>query len=229
MSDIEGIFKIKIIKNGPYMVTGFVPMTKQIILADRNGLSSSWETSHRYPVQEKYSLCRCGKSQNKPYCDGTHMHAKFIGTETASTEKYIDQAEVIEGADITLTDVVNLCAFARFCDRDGGVWQLTEDSEDPEARDMAIQEACDCPAGRLVMWDKKTGQSIEPELEPSIGLIEDPQIGVSGPIWVKGGIPIEASDGTVYEERNRVTLCRCGRSQNKPFCDGIHAAKGARE
>lgn len=229
MSDIKGIFKIKIIKNGPYMVTGFVPMTKQTILADRNGLSSSWKTSHRYPVQEKYSLCRCGKSQNKPYCDGIHMHAKFIGTETASTEKYIDQAEVIEGADITLTDVVNLCAFAQFCDRDGGVWQLTEYSEDPEARDMAIQEACDCPAGRLVMWDKKTGQTIEPELEPSIGLIEDPQIGVSGPIWVKGGIPIEASDGTVYEVRNRVTLCRCGRSQNKPFCDGIHAVKGARE
>ena len=71
MSDIKGIFKIKIIKNGPYMVTGFVPMTKQTILADRNGLSSSWETSHRYPVKEQYSLCRCGKSGNKPYCDGT--------------------------------------------------------------------------------------------------------------------------------------------------------------
>ena len=45
---------------------------------------------------------------------------------------------------------------------------------------------------------------------------------VSGPLWVKGGVAIEASDGFAYETRNRVTLCRCGRSSNKPFCDGTH-------
>jgi CDGSH-type Zn-finger protein len=62
--------------------------------------------------------------------------------------------------------------------------------------------------------------------EPSIGVVEDPQIGVSGPLWVRGGIQVEAADGTPYEVRNRVTLCRCGASQNKPFCDGSHAAIG---
>lgn len=227
MSESKGIFKIKIIKNGPYIVTGFVPMSKQTIIADRNGISTSWETNHRYPVQEQYSLCRCGRSRNKPYCDGAHVPAKFNGDETATSESYIDQAETIDGEDIYLTDVENLCAFARFCDREGGVWQLTEESADPEARNLAIQETWDCPAGRLVMWDKKTGEAIEPALDPSIGVIEDPEIGVSGPLWVKGSIPIESSDGTVYEERNRVTLCRCGRSQNKPFCDGMHAVKGS--
>jgi CDGSH-type Zn-finger protein len=39
---------------------------------------------------------------------------------------------------------------------------------------------------------------------------------------VKGGVPVESADGTVYEVRNRVTLCRCGKSTNKPFCDGTH-------
>jgi CDGSH-type Zn-finger protein len=50
----------------------------------------------------------------------------------------------------------------------------------------------------------------------------NPQAGVVGPIMVRGGITIEGADGTVYEKRNRVTLCRCGKSKNKPFCDGSH-------
>ncbi|MGH9998927.1 MAG: CDGSH iron-sulfur domain-containing protein [Nitrosopumilaceae archaeon] len=32
------------------------------------------------------------------------------------------------------------------------------------------------------------------------------------------------TDGTQYEKRNRVTLCRCGASSNKPFCNGSHAS-----
>ena len=60
------------------------------------------------------------------------------------------------------------------------------------------------------------------ELITSIEIIEDPQIKVSGPIWVKGGIDLESADGTKYERRNRMTLCRCGKSNNKPFCDGSH-------
>jgi hypothetical protein len=73
-----------------------------------------------------------------------------------------------------------------------------------------------------VVWDKKTGKAIEPEFERSIGLVEDPKIGISGPIWVRGGIPVESADGNIYEIRNRVTLCRCGKSSNKPFCDSSY-------
>ena len=79
------------------------------------------------------------------------------------------------------------------------------------------------PSGRLVVHDKKTRQSIEEPLEPSIGLVEDTALGCSGPLWVRGGITIESSDGKLYETRNRVTLCRCGASDNKPFCNGSHA------
>lgn len=50
-----------------------------------------------------------------------------------------------------------------------------------------------------------------------------------GPLWVRGGIPVESSDGATYEVRNRVTLCRCGRSSNKPFCDGTHKGVGFRD
>ena len=48
------------------------------------------------------------------------------------------------------------------------------------------------------------------------------------PIWVRGGVKVVAADGTPYEQRNRVTLCRCGQSSNKPFCDGTHAHVGSR-
>jgi CDGSH-type Zn-finger protein len=44
----------------------------------------------------------------------------------------------------------------------------------------------------------------------------------NGPLWVRGGVSVEAADGFEYEVRNRVTLCRCGQSNNKPFCDGSH-------
>ncbi|MEG2779548.1 MAG: CDGSH iron-sulfur domain-containing protein [Bacteroidales bacterium] len=70
---------------------------------------------------------------------------------------------------------------------------------------------------------EKTGKIYEPKFEPAIGIIEDSQIAISGPIWVKGGIRIESSNGRSYEIRNRVVICRCGCSSNKPFCDGTHA------
>jgi hypothetical protein len=80
------------------------------------------------------------------------------------------------------------------------------------------------PAGRLVAVDRETAHEIEPALEPSIGLIDDSARSVSGPLWIRGGIPIVAADGGRYEVRNRVTLCRCGRSSNKPYCDRAHAS-----
>jgi hypothetical protein len=56
-----------------------------------------------------------------------------------------------------------------------------------------------------VVWDKK-GRTIEPKFERSIGLVEDPQEGMRGPIWVRGGIPVESADGSTYEIRNRVQI-----------------------
>lgn len=218
--------RVIVTKNGPYLVSGSLPRAKEIIVLDRKGCSVEWSKGDQYPDQENYALCRCGQSKNKPYCDGTHTKIGFDGTETAGQKKYIDQAEKISGPDLVLTDAQELCAAARFCDRAGGVWRLTKDSDDPESKEIAIQEACNCPSGRLVVWDKKTGEPIEPQLEKSISLVEDPGEKVSGPIWVKGGVPLTSSEGTRYEIRNRITLCRCGKSDNKPFCDGSHISAG---
>jgi CDGSH-type Zn-finger protein len=134
------------------------------------------------------------------------------------------QAETQDGPTLALSDVEGLCAFARFCDPGGKIWSLIDSTDHPEARELVIREAMHCPAGRLVLHDKKTHREIEERLPPSIGIVEDPVVGCSGPLWVRWGITIESADGKRYEKRNRVTLCRCGASDNKPFCNGSHAS-----
>jgi CDGSH-type Zn-finger protein len=218
--------KVTVTKDGPYIVTGGIPLAKEIIGTDASGIPVKWVKGARYPDREKYSLCRCGQSESMPYCDGKHQETGFDGTETAGDETYMDQADTLTGPDLILTDAEALCAIARFCDRAGGVWNLTDDSDDPKSKRTAIQEAGDCPAGRLVTWDISTEKPLEPRFEPSISLVEDPEQKASGPLWIKGGVPIVSADGTPYEIRNRVTLCRCGESENKPFCDGSHLSSG---
>jgi CDGSH-type Zn-finger protein len=221
--------RITITRNGPYRVTGAIPLAKQTIETDSEGQSREWQAGPGIEVTDVYRLCRCGQSANKPFCDETHLTVAFDGTETASRAPYLEQAERIDGPAMELTDAESLCAWARFCDPDGQVWGLIEETDDPDARDKVRHQTGRCPSGRLVAWDKKTNEPYEPVFEPSIGLVQDPHAGVSGPLWVRGGIPVESADGTPYEARNRMTLCRCGASSNKPFCDGSHASVGFKD
>ena len=225
-SSDSGRTGIKIAKDGPYRVSGGVPLAEALVVCDKEGTPVRWEEGEKYPDRETYLLCRCGKSRKSPFCDGSHLETDFRGNETANREKYFERAEITSGPGLDLSDVEDLCARAFFCLRDGNTWYLTENSDDPHKKKTAIEEACDCPSGRLVARDKETGKPIEPPFEPSIGLIEMPESKKSGPLWIKGGIPIESSDGVEYERRNRVTICRCGRSKNKPFCDGAHIKAG---
>lgn len=215
-------FRIKVVKNGPYLVLGNIPLAKEEIVPDSEGFLLAWKKIKDYPAQKEYLLCRCGNSKNKPFCDKTHLKIKFDGKETAGNVPFKEQAKVYEGEKLKLLDVYALCASGHFCTRAGGIWELVEKSDDSKAEKIAIKEAADCPAGRLVLIDKKTGKEIEPDLAPSISAVEDAIKKVSGPLWVKGRISIESADGKLYELRNRVTLCRCGKSENKPFCDSTH-------
>ena len=215
--------KVIVTKDGPYMVSGGLPLAKEIIVNDENeGCPTEWAPGEKYPDRETYALCRCGQSGHKPFCDGIHAKAAFDGTETASRQDYLERAETTGGKDIALLDVQNLCARARFCQQGRGIWQITASQKDDKGRARAEKIVGQCPAGRLVIWDKGKEAPVEPQFDPSISLVEDPHKRVSGGLWLKGGIVVESADGTAYETRNRVTLCRCGKSANKPFCDGTH-------
>lgn len=218
-------FFIKVTKDGPYLVYGKPPIDQEIIVP--NGEGSSWEYRKGKsftPSTEPVALCRCGHSKNKPFCDGCHIHVSWDPNETSSKEPLLEGAVGYDGPTQFLADNEKYCAFARFCDAYGKIWNLVTRSQTKEEQELVRHEAEYCPSGRLVLFDKETNKVYEPPFSPSIGLIEDPVMKVSGPIWVKGGIRIESADGESYEIRNRVTLCRCGMSSNKPFCNGAHAS-----
>jgi CDGSH-type Zn-finger protein len=223
MDPVEGM-NITVTRNGPYLVQGGVPMARQTIVADVQGESREWQEGESFETQETFALCRCGHSAAKPYCDGSHVRVGFDGTETASREPYDVQAAVQVGPTVTLADAQPLCAYARFCDVAGQVWNLVE-QEGTDAAELTVREAGLCPSGRLVVRDQQSDADLEPEFAPSIGIVADPAEGLAGPIWVRGGITVTSSD----EVRNRVTLCRCGASANKPFCDASHASIGFTE
>lgn len=215
---------IRILKDGPYVLDGPVPIVPQTIVTDGAGEAVAWRAGEPLPAKRSCSLCRCGESGVKPYCDGSHRTTGFVGTETASDVPYEDAATVIVGPALRLLDDITLCAEARFCAAKGTIWHRIE-RDDEESRGIVVDGASLCPSGRYTAVDAD-GRAHEPDLEPSVGLVEDPSVGVSGPLWIRGGIPVISSDGTAYEVRNRVTLCRCGGSKNMPFCDATHVEIG---
>jgi len=213
--------RIKILENGPYLVSKDIPLfEKELVLED--GLMVL-KTIRKVETDGDYALCRCGHSSNMPFCDGTHAKVAFDGTETAGFSTYEDRIEIIEGDGLNLLDD-NRCAYARLChQRRGDAWQLAAESGDPESRREEIKAASDCPAGRLTI-QLLDGELLEPTLEPSISFVKDIPKNVSAGLFVTGNIELESANGTLYETRNRYALCRCGASENKPFCDAMHVA-----
>ncbi len=221
-------YQIVIAEAGPYLVYGSPPLKQQFIMPNARQEMWYYKAGQGYDTSEQCTaLCRCGASAHKPYCDGAHTQADWDPALTASMEPILDGAEVTDGPRVSLTDNQSYCAFARFCDAGDRAWNLAEEDSE-EAAEMAVHEANRCPGARLSAW-RNNDTPEEPQFEPSLGLVEDPMIRCSGPLWVRGGIPISKEDGFTYEVRNRVALCRCGQSSNKPYCDGTHASMKFRD
>jgi len=212
-------YRIKI-KNS-YKVTGGVPLIRRALSKSEFGEPLEWDfvgvDEQVIPTGEQYSLCRCGRSAEKPFCDDAHkQEPAFDGTLTADRGPTSERRETFTGRGVVMTDDNSLCANTGFCGtRLTTVWEMIERTADPEVRARLLRMVANCPSGRLEAR-LADGTPVEPEYSPSIAVVPN------GPLWVRGGISIEAPDGFVYEVRNRVALCRCGRSSNMPFCDGTH-------
>jgi CDGSH-type Zn-finger protein len=208
-------FAITTQPNGPYIVEGGVPLTRKSIVYSEWHEPMSWHKDADLGAKPFYKLCRCGHSKHKPYCDNTHTTIGFDGTEAASVEPSVSRQERGEATHITVMDDARLCTRAGFCgNRVTNVWQELEHADDSRVRFDIIQRVERCPSGRLT-YDVGAGP-IEPDLPRAIAVTQD------GPYWVTGGITVTMADGRQIETRNRVTLCRCGQSSNKPLCDGSH-------
>lgn len=213
---------IKVTENGPYLVYGISKVETFISITDEESVALDYATGKSFEVSTTpVSLCRCGKSETSPFCDGTHSIIGFDGLETAGFEAIISGCKRYEGLNLTLLDNEKYCSYARFCDANGSIWNLIR-SYDGALDAEIIRQARLCPSGRLIVFDKE-GNVLEENIEKSIVLLEEPEsVKIDGPIWVRGGIRIESVEGRSYEVRNRQTLCRCGESENKPFCDSTH-------
>jgi hypothetical protein len=76
-----------------------------------------------------------------------------------------------------------------------------------------------CPSGAL--RTRRVGAPAKKRLRPA-----ELRASANGPLLVSGNVRILDGDGTVVFEGEKVALCRCGGSANKPFCDGTHAKNG---
>ena len=223
--DEQARARIQITPNGPYLVSGAVPLTERYAAMSMDGEPLAWDPvgaeTDIPTVKEKYALCRCGHSGSKPYCDGSHARLGFDGTLTADRAPSATRRSTQVGPGIVMTDDPTLCVHAGFCGtRLTNVWKMMERTGDPEVRARVREMVDHCPSGRLEWAPTEGAPAEEREYTPSIAALPD------GPLWVRGGVAIDAPDGVTYEVRNRVTLCRCGQSANKPFCDGTHVASG---
>lgn len=70
--------------NGPLVVTGGVGLYRRRAVQSEHGEPLAWETTERIEAGDRYSLCRCGESGRKPFCDGTHAKVGFEADDVAS-------------------------------------------------------------------------------------------------------------------------------------------------
>lgn len=226
--------KIVISKNGPYEVHGDIPLVRKTAVVSAAGEPLTWRKDETLvPDEEPYYLCRCGCSGHKPFCDGSHRRVGFDGTETADPRPTASRQLVVPGqGPLVVKRDVSLCSEAGFCaNRLATLDSLLADAADPCTLTLVLSMIERCPSGSYTYALQAGEADMEPDLGEQIAVTTElTSTGpIMGPLWVTGGIPIVRADGQPVEVRNRVTLCRCGLSRNKPFCDGQHRAQHVTE
>ena len=161
------------------------------------------------------ALCRCGGSRTKPFCDGTHRTNGFSGRKLDGLP---DKRDTYRGRSITIHDNRSICAHAGHC-TDGLAAVFKYGAEpwiDPDgaAAQAARETIHRCPSGAL------SYEGAMPEkADPAVAVTKD------GPYAVKG-VELVGERWAEGASTARYTLCRCGGSKNKPFCDGTHWSIG---
>lgn len=197
-------------EDGPLVVTGVTSMTD----ADGNAVE----------VKPVMALCRCGQSKSKPFCDGSHRDAGFKSRGGEPSGKNREYTFKGSASGVVYNPMV--CSHAAFCVTNAGhmfnlenkPWVDPDKGTDDELRAIVMA----CPSGALQMATEAGGEHLIDETRAQITIQKD------GPYYVTGITPPEDQNGSGMTPRKYV-LCRCGKSGNKPFCDGAHRDAGWRD
>ncbi|MFI6600105.1 ferritin-like domain-containing protein [Nonomuraea sp. NPDC050536] len=222
--------RVVVLRDGPYVVYGRIPLRRKrkIVSAEQKN-ALTWKTGEPLETEETYALCRCGHSSAKPFCDGTHAVIGFDGSEATPMRPYQELQHVHDGVGISAQRVGELCIHAAFCiGRTRPIAKMLDDTADSDVRSNIMGRIDHCPSGSYSYALERGGETIEADLPRAISVLEE-EDGLASALWVTGGIPVTRSDGRPLETRNRMTLCRCGHSGNKPLCDGTHREIGFHE
>lgn len=193
---------ITLTQDGPYLVKGLKNFANQKGLVE---------------IKDTMALCRCGGSANKPFCDGTHSKIGFSSVKLEGRVE--DKRENYKGKKIMIHDNRGICAHAGRCtDGLAAVFHLKEEPwiyPDSARADEIIATIQKCPSGAL-------SYSVD-EIEHSNGN-EEPSIFIApnGPYVVSGEPNLVNTTWGEGASKEHFTMCRCGGSKNKPFCDGTH-------
>jgi CDGSH-type Zn-finger protein len=206
--------QVFVLPNGPYYYfTDFTPQPIQGLRGEDGGT---------YASAKGTALCRCGSSENKPFCDGSHGAIHF--NDRKESDGRHDRRKNYAASGITVHDNRAICSHSGIClrllpgvfDRDRRPWidPLGATAQEIMA---AVRQ---CPSGAL-SYSIDGVEFRDYDREPLITVSKD------GPYTLVGGITVAGHESRADQVSNEhCTLCRCGSSRNKPFCDGNHGEIG---
>ena len=178
-------------------------------------------------LEIKGALCRCGLSANKPFCDGSHTREGWESTnEGVIRNTPIDYTGTVDGVEVTVSYTPVLCTHAAECQRlalnvfnpKEKPWIQPENGSLKEIMDVMVN----CPSGALRV---SVGDNAKAHMTPlDLGI----RVEKNGPYHVSN-LDLDAKFNGAEASRGKYSLCRCGLSKNKPFCDGSHYEQGWKE
>ena len=204
--------RIMPVPNGPlYFINSQTPQKVENLQNSRGELISKIAS---------VALCRCGGSKNKPFCDGTHGPLGF-SSKNEGPPKTADRRKDYVGRKITVHDNRRICSHSAECLRHlESVFSLEERpwiNPDRATVESVIDNVRKCPSGALSY--SVDGLEHRDQIDRKPVIIVDK----NGPYRIEGGIELVGIENwAVGASKEHYTLCRCGASNNKPFCDGMH-------
>lgn len=180
-----------------------------------SGAESANFCGERIPVEGDLYLCRCGDSSNAPFCDGTHNKAGFVGSSEPVDEP---ELRVWEGQTLRTRFNKKACMHVFYCKPLNDLRALEEQGDAAAAQEI-MRIVRTCPSGALSYELKADiGEPAEAAPDVCIDIVEGGEVRLQVPFTINSPLHTgQASD--------RATLCRCGRSKNKPWCDGRHKGR----